>query len=66
MEFAECFNGMVLEGASRETFCGIGAAAGAAGGLVRGASKASELNPVYKNFVNKCLCDKRYEPIGWK
>lgn len=45
---------------------GIGAAAGAAGGLVRGASKASQPDPVYKSFVNKCLRDKGYEPIGWR
>jgi outer membrane lipoprotein SlyB len=45
---------------------GVGAAAGAAGGLVRGVSKASEPDPLYKNFVNKCLRDKGYEPIGWK
>lgn len=45
---------------------GVGAAAGAAGGLVRGVSKASQPDPVYKSFVNKCLRDKGYEPIGWK
>lgn len=45
---------------------GVGAAAGAAGGLVRGVSRASEPDPLYKNFVNKCLRDKGYEPIGWK
>ncbi|HNT67696.1 MAG TPA: hypothetical protein PKK79_00920 [Syntrophorhabdaceae bacterium] len=45
---------------------GVGAVAGAASGLVRGVSKASQPDPVYKNFVNKCLRDKGYEPIGWK
>ncbi len=45
---------------------GVGAVAGAAGGLVRGVSKASQPDPVYKSFVNKCLRDKGYEPIGWK
>ena len=44
---------------------GIGAAAGAAAGLFRGIVQASRPSPVYKAFVNKCLKDKGYEPIGW-
>jgi outer membrane lipoprotein SlyB len=45
---------------------GIGAAAGAASGLVHGLIKSSEPGPVYKNFVDRCLLEKGYEPIGWK
>ena len=58
---------------------GAGAAVGAAGGAVRGAAgtgatagflrglfKAREPSPVYKNFVNRCLAEKGYEPIGWQ
>lgn len=45
---------------------GIGAAAGAASGLVRGAYKASQPSPVYKAFVNRCLKEKGYDPIGWE
>lgn len=43
-----------------------GAAGGAAAGLVRGIYKASQPSPVYKAFVNRCLRDKDYEPIGWE
>ena len=45
---------------------GIGAAAGAAGGLMRGLFQFSEPSPVYKSFVNRCLMEKGYEPIGWE
>jgi len=45
---------------------GVGAAAGAAAGLVRGTAKASKPSPVYKNFVNRCLKERGYEPIGWE
>lgn len=44
---------------------GIGAAAGAAAGLFRGIVKASRPSPVYKAFVNRCLREKGYDPIGW-
>ncbi len=43
-----------------------GAAGGAAGGATHGLFKAAEPSPVYKNFVNKCLKEKGYEPIGWQ
>ncbi|MCX7635013.1 MAG: cell envelope biogenesis protein OmpA [Syntrophales bacterium] len=45
---------------------GIGAAGGAASGLVRGAVKASQPSPVYKRFVERCLRERGYEPIGWQ
>ena len=49
---------------------GRGLAAGAAGGAaVSGTRKALESgdpNPVFKRFVEKCLRDKGYHPIGWK
>lgn len=44
----------------------VGAAGGAAGGLMRGLFRSSEPSPVYKNFVNRCLIEKGYEPIGWE
>jgi uncharacterized protein YcfJ len=44
----------------------VGAAAGAAAGLVRGTSKASEPSPIHKRFVEKCLRDRGYEPLGWE
>jgi hypothetical protein len=49
---------------------GRGAAAGAAGGAVsglfRGLTKASEPDPIYKRFVDQCLAERGYKPIGWK
>lgn len=44
---------------------GVGAAGGAAAGLVQGIINASEPNPLYKNFVVRCLQEKGYEVIGW-
>jgi outer membrane lipoprotein SlyB len=43
-----------------------GAAGGAAGGLVHGALKSDEPDPVFRNFVNRCLKEKGYDPIGWR
>jgi len=43
-----------------------GAAGGAAGGLTRGALSSDEKDPVFKQFVDKCLREKGYEPIGWR
>jgi uncharacterized protein YcfJ len=45
---------------------GIGAVAGATSGLVHGIYKASQPSPVYKAFVDRCLKEKGYEPIGWE
>jgi predicted small lipoprotein YifL len=49
---------------------GRGAAAGAAGGIVAattsGIFESKEPSPVYQNFVNRCLHEKGYEPIGWQ
>ncbi|NPU83454.1 MAG: cell envelope biogenesis protein OmpA [Syntrophaceae bacterium] len=45
---------------------GVGAAVGAASGLVRGVAKASRPSPLYKRFVDKCLRDRGYEPLGWE
>lgn len=48
---------------------GRGAAAGAAGGatagLLRGLFRAKDPDPVYKKFVERCLREKGYDPIGW-
>lgn len=43
-----------------------GAAGGAAGGLVHGAIKSDEPDAVFKSFVDRCLREKGYEPIGWR
>ena len=51
------------------TDAAVGAAgAGAAGvtrGLIHSAKRSSEPAPTYKNFVNRCLREKGYDPIGW-
>ena len=44
----------------------IGGVAGATTGLVGGLYQSSKPSPVYKAFVNKCLKDRGYEPIGWE
>lgn len=43
-----------------------GAAGGVAAGLVRGLfNHDSNPSPVYRNYVNRCLRDRGYDPIGW-
>lgn len=45
----------------------IGAATGATGGFLSGLFRGgSRVDPVYANFVERCLRDKGYEPIGWR
>lgn len=45
----------------------IGAATGATGGFLSGLFRSgSRVDPVYANFVERCLRDKGYEPIGWR
>jgi hypothetical protein len=43
----------------------IGAVAGAASGFT-GKAFDKELDPVQKQFVDQCLRDRGYQPIGWK
>ena len=43
-----------------------GAAGGAAAGGTRQALRSGDPDPVFKRFVEKCLKDKGYHPIGWK
>ena len=49
---------------------GRGAAAGAAGGAavgcLQGLFRSREPDPVFKQFVERCLLERGYEPIGWK
>jgi outer membrane lipoprotein SlyB len=49
---------------------GRGAAVGAAGGgaaaMTRSALKSGEPDAVFKKFVDQCLRDKGYQPIGWR
>ena len=41
---------------------GIAQAAGLVGGILR----ASQPDPLYINFVNRCLNEKGYEIVGWQ
>jgi hypothetical protein len=49
---------------------GHGAAAGAAGGAAAAGAReilrSGDPDPVFKRFVEKCLRDRGYEPIGWR
>ena len=53
---------------------GTGTAVGAAGdgaagvirGLIHGLTCKQSPGPVYKNFVDRCLREKGYDPIGWQ
>lgn len=43
-----------------------GAAGGGAGGLVGGVFRSRDPDPLFKNFVQRCLQDRGYELIGWR
>jgi hypothetical protein len=49
---------------------GEGAAAGAAGAgagtLTRGLFRSRDPDPVYRRFVERCLRERGYAPIGWR
>ncbi|QBQ53695.1 glycine zipper family protein [Nitrosococcus wardiae] len=44
----------------------IGAASGAAAGLLRSLFGASRPSQAYINFVNQCLKERGYRPVGWE
>ncbi len=52
------------------TGAAIGAAGGSAAGLTRGLigglTTKQNPSPVYKSFVDRCLREKGYDPIGWQ
>ena len=56
--------GAVLGNAGRGA--ATGAVAGAVGGLLRGLLAANEPDGITKSFVDQCLRDRGYAPIGWK
>ncbi len=45
---------------------GVGAATGATAGLLSGLFRRTEPDPVYQNFVDRCLRERGYEIIGWQ
>ena len=44
----------------------VGAAGGAAASMTRSALNSDKPDRVFKKFVEKCLRDKGYQPIGWR
>lgn len=48
------------------TGAAIGAASGATVGLLRGLFSQSPPTKAYVTFVDRCLVDRGYEPIGWE
>ncbi len=62
--------GAVVGAISSSGSTGRGAAIGGAGAatatLVSGAFDSSEPTQVYIRFVDQCLRDKGYQPIGWR
>lgn len=45
----------------------IGAASGATAGFLRGLFRSKpNRSQAYKNFVNQCLTEKGYQPVGWQ
>ena len=43
-----------------------GAAGGAAGALTRGVIRSDRPDETFRRFVERCLREKGYEPIGWR
>lgn len=44
----------------------VGAAVGATGGFLRSIIRKSGPSRTFKNFVNTCLKERGYKPIGWE
>jgi hypothetical protein len=47
----------------------VGAATGGTAGLLSGlfgAFQSREPEPVFANYVDRCLRERGYDPIGWK
>lgn len=44
----------------------VGAASGATGGFLRGLFRKSPPSQAYTQFVNRCLQERGYEPVGWE
>ncbi|MBS1214323.1 MAG: uncharacterized protein H6R26_2940 [Proteobacteria bacterium] len=43
----------------------IGAASGATAGLLRWMFSGPSQSPAFRNFVNRCLQERGYQPVGW-
>jgi uncharacterized protein YcfJ len=56
--------GAVVGGTGRKA--AAGSAGGAAAGFTRGVFDSGDPDPVFARFVEKCLRDRGYAPVGWK
>ena len=43
-----------------------GAVGGGTGGCLSGIFESSDPDPLFKNFVERCLQEKGYSPVGWR
>jgi outer membrane lipoprotein SlyB len=43
----------------------VGAASGATAGLLHWLFSKPHRSPAFENFVNRCLQERGYEPVGW-
>ena len=50
------------------TGAAVGAATGATAGLLRALFRGggAEPSPAYRNFVDRCLRERGYDPVGWE
>lgn len=48
------------------TGAALGAATGATAGLMRPLFGRSEPSPAYRGFVDRCLQERGYDPVGWE
>jgi outer membrane lipoprotein SlyB len=53
-------------GGSAGTGSAIGAASGAMAGILHWLFSKPQHNPAFENFVNQCLKDLGYHPVGWE
>ncbi|WP_455244069.1 glycine zipper family protein [Petrachloros mirabilis] len=44
----------------------VGAASGATAGFLRGLFRRSPPSAAYKQFVQRCLKERGYDPVGWE
>ena len=51
---------------SAGTGSAIGAASGATAGILRWLFSKPQRSPAFENFVNQCLIDRGYQPVGWE
>ncbi len=51
---------------SAGTGAAVGAVSGSVWGFLRGLFRKKEPSQAYKRFVDRCLTERGYEPVGWE